>query len=83
MKVKGRVKLLERMNILEIDEKFVNLCLMTRVAITALNERYSELFTEELDYIGGSEERYEMYLLSDKIRLKHGKNVKKPRPPRE
>ena len=83
MKIRGRVKLLERMNILEIDEKFVNLCLMTRVAITALHERYSELFSEGRDYIGGSEERYEMYLLSDKIRLKYGKKVKKPMTPRK
>lgn len=61
---------------LETDERFINLCLMPRVTITSLDERYEEVFPNGPG--SNPDVRYEMRLLCDKIRLKNGKKIKKP-----
>jgi len=67
----------EQMTVLETDEKFINLSLMPRVAITALDERYHEVFPN-----GQPNVRYHLRLLSDKIRVSHGRKPSAPRTPK-
>jgi len=67
----------EQMLVLEVDEKFINLCLVPRVSILALEQRYYEVFPK-----GQPNVRYHLRLLSDKVRVNHGKKPFTPRTPK-